>query len=137
VSCSVAKASRINNLLVRLENFVKNWTQVASTPEVTLARNHSYQFNLQESDIDLREFFWQLYSSTKNDSLKYDAERIVLDIDEVFVTRLTAHLPEDTGTATIWFPVYKVFYTGSKDLYEQMNFANTGWTSFLQHTFSD
>ena len=137
LSCSVAKSNQINKLLASIENFTQNWTYKPSISEITLARSLSYQFNLQESDIDLRQFFWQLYTTTENDSLRCDAERIVHDIDEVFVSRLTAHLPEDTGAATIWFPVYKAFYTGSKDLYEQMNFANTGWSSFLQHTFSD
>ncbi|MCB5230659.1 MAG: clostripain-related cysteine peptidase, partial [Candidatus Cloacimonas sp.] len=134
VACSVAKSAEIEALLAHLTNFSNRWYPIANSLEIRNARALCHPFNLQESDVDIKELFQNIYNTAANDNLRADASTILNSIERLFPAQMRVNLPDNTGTATIWYPTYVEFFAGSKDLYTKLNFASTDWLRFLQHT---
>ncbi|MCB5230183.1 MAG: hypothetical protein WCX83_04355, partial [Candidatus Cloacimonas sp.] len=111
------------------------WYPIANSLEIRNARALCHPFNLQESDVDIKELFQNIYDTAANDNLRADASTILNSIERFFPAQMSVNLPNNIGTATIWYPTYVEFFAGSKDLYTKLNFASTDWLRFLQHTF--
>lgn len=136
LTCSTVETSRLPRFLALLQQFSIDWLSIAGSPEVKSAREESFAFNYPRSDIDLKQFFTLLYDRTDNPLLQEDISEIITTLDELFIAQAAKNLPENTGTATIWFPVYEDYFTGSRELYSNLLFAQTGWLNFLEASFT-
>ncbi|MBW6515712.1 MAG: hypothetical protein K0B81_03730 [Candidatus Cloacimonetes bacterium] len=136
ITSSVAKTSQLPHFLNLLEQFVINWKYTANSQVVIDAREAVYSFNIPQSDIDLKEFFVTLHELTDNTLLQADIEEIIIALDNLFIVQESQNLPLNTGTATIWFPVYIEYLQGSASLYSNLDFALTGWLNYIESYFS-
>ncbi len=132
IMCSAVHTNQYSSLLTLIKEFSQKWQHIASQDFVRTARENSYAFNYPQSDVDIRDFFTNLSEQTDDQELKKDVNRILDSLNSIFIAELSLNLPPNTGTATIWFPVHDYNYTGSIDLYSELDFAQTDWTLFLK-----
>ena len=135
-TCSAVKTSRLPHFLQLLQQFVVNWQHLADSEVTIEARRMSQTFNFSQADIDLKEFFSHLHTLTEDPLLKSDLEVILAAIDELFIAQASMNLPFNTGTASIWYPDNKDNFLGSRELYNNLDFAQTGWLNFLESSLS-
>jgi len=136
-TCSAASSAQLPDLLNLISSFVTNWHHIANTDAVLSARENSYSFNIPQTEVDLKEFFTNLYLQTADPQLQADVEEILQAIDNLFIAYNSNFLPDNTGTATVWFPIRNYDFYGSIELYSKLDFALTDWALFIQRTFDE
>ena len=138
ISCSVLECSKFSKFLNDFSSFCQEWKNNASDSYFENARQNCYEFNDLQSDIDIKEFFFQLLQEDISDDLSQQTEEILADIDESFISQKSYDYPAETiGTATIWFPVSEEIYMNLKNEYESLNISTTGWSEFLENSFEE
>lgn len=136
-ACSAASSAQLPPLLALITNFVENWYHIANSDEILFTRENSYSFNIPKTEADIYEFFSNLYLQTDNQELKADVEEILQAINNLFVAYDSSFLPENTGTATVWFPIRNYDFYGGIELYSKLDFALTDWAFFVERTIDD
>jgi hypothetical protein len=136
VTCSAVKTSRFPTLLNDLSDFTVNWTYVANSDYFTQARNNCLEFNDLDSDIDIKEFFYELTQQDIPEELDELSCNILENIEDVFIAQgFIDYMSESIGTAILWYPESQYIYDDLLNEYQQLEFSNTGWQIFLENTF--
>ncbi len=136
VTCSAVKTSRFPTLLNDLSDFTVNWTYVANSDYFTQARNNCLEFNDLASDIDIKEFFYELTQQDIPEELDELSCNILENIEDVFIAHgFIDYMSESIGTAILWYPENQDIYNNLLNEYQQLEFSNTGWQIFLENTF--
>ncbi len=136
VTCSAVKTSRFRTLLNDLSDFTVNWTYVANAVYFTQARNNWLEFNDLDSDIDIKEFFYELTQQDIPEELDELSCNILENIEDVFIAHgFIDYMSESIGTAILWYPESQYIYNDLLNEYQQLDFSNTGWQIFLENTF--
>ena len=136
VTCSAVKTSRFPTLLNDLSDFTVNWTTVANSDYFTQARNNCLEFNDLDSDIDIKEFFYELTQQDIPEELDELSCNILENIEDVFIAQgFIDYMSESIGTAILWYPESQDIYNNLLNEYQQLDFSNTGWQIFLENTF--
>ena len=146
ISCSVAKTSEFPQLFTKLAEFTANWNEIATIEAFRLVRAECWEFNEAFSvnlamDIDVKEFFTTMGEVTENDTL---ISEICDAIDNCFIFQKTEKYDvgypyHEVSTSLIWFPDFEAngFFENRKTEYEKLEFAETGWISFLEDTLDE
>ena len=136
VTCSAVKTSRFPTLLNDLSDFTVDWATVANSDYFTQARNNCLEFNDLDSDIDIKEFFYELTQQDIPEELDELSCNILENIEDVFIAQgFIDYMSESIGTAILWYPESQVIYNDLLNEYQQLEFSNTGWQIFLENTF--
>ncbi len=148
-SCSVLKTSEFQQLLNKLSEFTLQWTIHASDEIFIESRQNCIEFNEAWSinlalDVDIKEFFTNIYNNTENDSLSIISNEILIAIESSYIFQKTeeyqtGYPSDNVGTAIIWFPDEETqwYFNDRKDEYEQLQFSQTNWLDFLEHSFTN
>ncbi len=146
-SCSVLKTSEFPILLSTLGEFTSQWASQASDDLFIQSRQECIEFNAggftnPALDVDIKEFFTNVYNNTENDSLSTVSIEILTAIETCFIFQKTDEFPtgyssDDVGTAIIWFPDAETqgFFDIRKSDYQQLQFSQTNWLDFLENSF--
>lgn len=135
ISASVMSSSGFPEFLDSVKRFIANFPAEEHRENVLQAREKSYGFHIGETEVDIREFFTHLRGSytTGVDKIANHINGLLASIDNTFIDQRTINLPENTGTASVWFPLDSNSLTGSKELYNKLTFSETtGWYEFLE-----
>lgn len=136
VTCSAVKTSRFPTLLNDLSNFAVNWITFANSDYFTQARNNCLEFNDLDSDIDIKEFFYELTQQDIPEELDELSCNILENIEDVFIAQeFIDYMSESIGTAILWYPENQDIYNNLLNEYQLLEFSNTGWQIFLENTF--
>jgi hypothetical protein len=148
-SCSVLKTSEFPHLLNKLSEFSLNWSEHAADSIFTQSRQNCIEFNGAGTnnlalDVDIKEFFTNVYNNTENDSLSTISNDILNAIESCYIFQNTEDYPpgypsDDVGTAIIWYPDEETqgFFEIRKEEYQQLQFSQTNWLEFLENSFTD
>ena len=129
---SVMDSDKLPTLLGLIENFVIEWTGTEHIDYIREARERSYSFHIAESEVDIKEFFSQL-KDVSDEKYHDELQTIINMINSLFVGQGAVNLPDNTGTATVWYPQYVENLHGSGELYSNLLFARkTQWVSLLE-----
>jgi len=148
-SCSLLKTSQFPQLLDKLTEFTSQWTINASEEIFIESRQNCLEFNdggynNLDMDVDIKEFFTNVYDNTEIDSLKTISEEILIAIESSYVFQKTDEYPtgypsDDVGAAIIWFPDAEAqyYFDARKEEYLQLQFSTTNWQNFLENSFTN
>ncbi len=135
ISGSVMKSSQYPDLLNNLKVFVTNYLANQRKENADQAREACYGFHIGKTEVDIKEFLTHL-RDTFNDpgeKLVYHIDNLLISLEKTFIGQKTINLPDNTGTASVWFPTDKDSFQGSKELYGGLNFPDkTNWIDFLE-----
>ncbi len=145
ISCSVAKTSEFSQLFAKLTEFSANWHNFTNVETLRQIRAECLEFNEAFSvnlamDIDVKEFFTKMGEVAENGTL---ISEICEAIDNCFIFQKTEEYEvgysNEVGSALIWFPDFEAigFFENRKTEYEKLQFAETGWISFLEDTLDE
>jgi len=138
ISCSTFNTVYLNELLAKLEDFSTQWSESANESYFTAARADCFEFNALEADVDLKQFLIQLQQRDLPEDLWEDCESLLQTLDNAFVSQEYYNYPADNiGTAVIWFPNEQFDYESLHLQYEELLFAETGWSIFLENSLLD
>ena len=149
ISCSVLKTSEFPQLLNKLEEFTSEWAVHASEEIFNESRQECIEFNEAwptnlALDVDIKEFFTNVYNSTENDSLITISNDILNALESSYIFQNTDDYPtgypsDDVGTAIIWYPDEETqgFFENRKDEYRLLQFSQTNWLDFLENSFTE
>jgi len=149
ISCSVLNTSGFPQLMTKLSEFTTDWTVDASDEIFIVSRQECLEFNGAGTtnpalDVDIKEFFTNVYNNTENDSLSTITNEIISAINECFIFQNTDDYPpgyssDNVGTAIIWFPDEETqgFFEIRKEEYQLLQFSQTNWLDFLENSFTE
>ena len=149
ISCSVLKTVEFPTLLTKLGEFTSQWTAHAADEIFVDSRQECIEFNEAWStnlalDVDIKEFFTNVYNNTENDSLSTISNEILIAVESCYIFQNTDDYPpgypsDDVGTAIIWYPDEETQgdFNDRKDEYEQLQFSQTNWLNFLENSFTN
>jgi len=147
ISCSVLKTVEFPQLLNKLSEFASDWAIEASDEIFIESRQNCIEFNAAgftnpALDVDIKEFFTNIYDNTENDSLRTISNEILSALESAYIFQNTNYYPpgypsDDVGTAIIWFPDEETqgFFEIRKEEYQQLQFSQTKWLNFLENSF--
>jgi hypothetical protein len=140
VSGSIAKSSDFFLLEESLSLFATADYTEAEIVEMQNARNHiELEFNDMRSDIDIKDYFTQLATSSSAGELSQSAQSILNQIDQTFISQYFHDLQNPAypaGTATIWWPDVEDTFFNLQPLYNNLYFAETtNWDNYLEQFF--
>ncbi|MEA2095554.1 MAG: clostripain-related cysteine peptidase [Candidatus Cloacimonadota bacterium] len=148
-SCSVLKTSEFPQLLNKLEEFTVEWSADAAAEIFMQSRQDCLEFNPSgftnpALDVDIKEFFTNVYNNTENDSLSTISSEILTAIETCYIFQKTDEFPTgypsfDVGSAIIWFPDAETqgFFDIRQEEYRDLQFSQTNWLDFLEHSFTN
>ncbi len=147
ISCSVLKTMEFPMLLTNLSEFTSDWAIHASDEIFIESRQNCIEFNaagtIPALDVDIKEFFTNVYNNTENDSLRTISNEILTKIESCYIFQNTIDYPpgytsDNVGTAIIWFPDEETqwYFNDRKDEYQQLQFSQTNWLNFLENSFT-
>jgi len=148
ISCSVLKTSELPQLLTKLNEFTSEWAIHAADEIFVESRQNCLEFNgagftNPALDVDIKEFFTNVYNSTENDALNTISNDILTALEACFIFQNTNDYPpgytsDDVGTAIIWFPDTETqgFFEIRKEEYQLLQFSQTNWLDFLENSFT-
>lgn len=148
ISCSVLKTTELPQLLNKLNEFTSEWAVHAADEIFIDNREDCIEFNgagftNPALDVDIKEFFTNVYNSTENDSLSTISNEILTAVEACFIFQNTDEYPpgytsDDVGTAIIWFPDAEThgFFEIRKTEYQLLQFSQTNWLDFLENSFT-
>ncbi len=148
-SCSVLKTSEFPQLLNKLEEFTAQWSADASAEIFVQSRQVCIEFNASgftnpALDVDIKEFFTNVFNITENDSLSMISQDILTAVESCFIFQdtgifETGYPSDDVGTAIIWYPDNETqgFFDMRKDQYQNLQFSQSGWLDFLENSFTN
>ena len=137
VSCSALRMSEFSNLVTEINEFVSEYSSIANSVVFVNARENCVEFNDLESDVDIKDFFFELSNLTDDIELKTKCTEILNLFEDCFIgQRFIDYASDHVGTATIWFPDNVEKYLDLKALYSNLEFNElTNWSQFLEQTF--
>jgi len=149
ISCSVLKMVEFPILLTKLGEFTLQWTADAADEIFVESRQDCLEFNPSgftnpALDVDIKEFFTNVYNNTENDSLSIISTEILIAIESSYIFQKTeeyqtGYPSDNVGTAIIWYPDEETqgFFEIRKGDYQQLQFSQTNWLDFLEHSFTN
>lgn len=149
ISCSVLKTSEFPQFLTKLSEFTSQWSECASDEIFIESRQNCIEFNGAGTtnlplDVDIKEFFTNVYNNTEDDSLRTISNDILNAIESCFIFQNTidyssGYPSDNVGTAIIWFPDDETqgYFNDRKTEYEQLQFSQTNWLDFLENSFTN
>ena len=149
ISCSVLKTSEFPQLLNKLSEFTSHWAIHASDEIFVESRQNCIEFNGAGTtnpalDVDIKEFFTNVYNNTENDSLSIISNEILNAVESCYIFQKTNDFPpnypsDNVGTAIIWYPDEETqyYFDTRKEEYQQLQFSQTNWLDFLENSFID
>lgn len=148
-SCSVLKTSEFPALLTKLNEFISKWAVHSSNEIFINSRQNCIEFNAGgftnlALDVDIKEFFTNVYNNTENDSLRTISNEILIAIESSYIFQKTGiyetgYTSDDVGTAIIWYPDEETqgFFEIRKEEYQQLQFSETNWLDFLENSLTE
>ncbi len=144
ISCSVLKTTKFPQLLNKLSEFTSQWAIHASDEIFIESRQDCIEFNdswvSQPVDVDIKEFFANVYNNTENDSLSTISNDILNAIETCYIFQNTDDYPtgytsDYVGTGLIWFPddETQIYYENRLEEYLKLEFSETNWQEFLEN----
>ena len=149
ISCSVLKTMEFPILLNKFSEFTSHWAIHASDDIFVESRQECIEFNDGGStnlalDVDIKEFFTNVYNNTENDSLSTISNDILIAIESSYIFQKTeeyqtGYPSDDVGAAIIWYPDEETqgFFEIRKEEYQQLQFSQTDWLDFLENSFTE
>ena len=148
-SCSVLKTSEFPALLTKLNEFTYEWAAHASNEIFNESRQECIEFNGAwptnlALDVDIKEFFTNVYNNSDNDSLSTISSEILTTIESNYIFQKTDEHPpgytsDNVGTAIIWYPDEETqyYFDTRKEEYQNLQFSQTNWLDFLENSFTE
>ncbi|MBN2460824.1 MAG: hypothetical protein JXB60_04395 [Candidatus Cloacimonetes bacterium] len=137
LSVSSFRSEKINDIMDQIENFVTAWQISAGEDYMENARGNCLEYNDLNADVDVIDFFSQLVTEEIPQDLEIFCNDIITLLNQAFFCQQYYNLPaEFSGTATIWFPDTEDTFVNLNVVYNQLEFAETDWTLFLDSGFS-
>lgn len=149
ISCSVLKTVEFPTLLTKLGEFTSQWTAHAADEIFVESRQDCLEFNPSgftnpALDVDIKDFFTNVNNNSENDSLSIISNDIIIAVESCYIFQKTDDYPpgyssDNVGTALIWFPDAETqgFFEMRKGDYQQLQFSQTNWLDFLEHSFTN
>lgn len=133
-TCSAVKTFGLNELMRGFESFSEELRAYAA--EAFSLQESLYRYNTGLADIDLRQF---LVLMVENSILPTRAQELLDLLDDIVLAQSSSfpfYQAEDASIA-LWFPHRRLTFDNLIGLYMQLDFAKTGWASFVNHALGD
>ena len=116
---------------------LESWREeLRIAPEVFDLQSALYRYNTGLADIDLRQFLTILL---ENGILVARVQELLSALDEITIAQSSSFPFYQAGDASValWFPHRRMNFEGAIYSYMHLDFAKTGWASFVNLALGD
>lgn len=133
-TCSAIKTDGLNALWQGFRHLAEELRDHA--PEVFDLQSALYRYNTGLADIDLRQFLTILL---ENGILVARVQELLSALDEITIAQSSSFPFYQAGDASValWFPHRRMNFEGAIYSYMHLDFAKTGWASFVNLALGD
>lgn len=138
LSISVMNTEKLTDLQTAIQSFCDLALQYPEQEIFWEARDQiQFSYNPLDTDVDIKDYFLKLQSLADTDELQNATQTVLDEIETAFPLQLHIVYPDDyshiAGSALIWFPTSINNFHNWKPIYENLNFAEVGWSDFLEY----